>query len=372
MKSAAWIVGGLALLGVVGVTVLSAGGGGEAPKKRPGYRILPGCTGAEVTDEAAAIAWAREQGKKAPKGSSWPLVVIKRLFGECLTKNVSEVLPKLKHPDLVFAAKLGRAALQGGLAIGQFTKEQGDAVIQNILYQLKKYGVDTTGLPSGISDDAPPVDPQPKPEPQPDPPKKPAPTVTEYTWVLKPEVTVHMRVVSTVAPDIKAPMIALLGTYNSPGTSTWEQDLIAPDVPVRWAELNLKGPYNLIDQVGADEWEAILKEASTKTATSKLMIVGLGRGAGIAYILAGRGAVDGMFSLSLTSYSKDPPDVPLAFMLWAQQGYGGRTEARWLYDDQFSFADHRGFLEDNTSYHENDWSRELARQVLVEMASASM
>lgn len=363
----------------LGVAVVAgAAGGGGSPQKRPGYRILPGCVGAEVTDEAAALKWAREQGKTAPKGSSWPLVVVKRLFGECLMKNVNEVLAKLKPSDLLFAARLGRAALQGGLAIGQFTKEQGDAVVANILYQLQKYGVDTTGLPSGISDDAPPVGPAPKPAPKPEPappaPPAPAPkgpTVAEYSWVLKPEVTVHMRVVTNVASNIKAPMIAVLGTYNL-NSAVWENQLIAPDMPVRWVELNLKGPWNLVDQVGADEWEAILKEAATKVPTSKLLIVGLGQGAGIGYILAGRGAVDGLFSLALTSYSKDPPEVPLAFMLWAQQGLGGRTEARWLYDEQFAFADRRGFIDDNTSYNESDWSRELARQVLVEMASAAL
>lgn len=151
-----FVIGVVALGGMAAAVSMGMGGGGSSPAtpsgQRPGYVIKPGCTGFEVTNEAAALAYARAEGAAA-SSATWPQRIILRLFGStCANLQPLQALEVFKS-QAGFIWRLFRAALQGGVAGGRFTAEQAQQALDALRSEGTARGIDPLALvPETIED----------------------------------------------------------------------------------------------------------------------------------------------------------------------------------------------------------------------------
>ena len=146
---------GLALI----VAFAASGSKGKAPSGssnvRPGYTIRPSCKGLDVTDEAAAEAYAVAEGAAAPS-AAWPQRIMLRLFGPtCAALTPAEALAIIQAEPAVegFVYRLLRWSLQGAVKAGRFTAQQAQDALDNVRKQAAAAGLDVAVLVPELLED---------------------------------------------------------------------------------------------------------------------------------------------------------------------------------------------------------------------------
>lgn len=141
MNTAAMITIGVVALGAVGLVVaLGSRGSPSSGGVRPGYTILPGC-GFAVTDEAAALAYARAEGASAPS-LTWVQQVMLRVFGPVCAQLQPAAAVEVLAKQPAFIYRLVRAALLGGIEGGRLQKNQAQLVLDSIRAAAGQAGID--------------------------------------------------------------------------------------------------------------------------------------------------------------------------------------------------------------------------------------
>lgn len=133
------VVGVVVLVGLGALAAYLLSGGGR------GYEILPGCTGVVITDEPAAMAWARQRGRLAP--SEW---------GEALRVELGtpgcDVLVPLGGLEAHrgFLYRLVRAYVAGGVEAGRVPANEGGSLLGVLRDEAIAAGVPLADLPEGL------------------------------------------------------------------------------------------------------------------------------------------------------------------------------------------------------------------------------
>lgn len=140
-------------LAAVAAVAMASGGKKAAPApvppaERPGYKVLPGCAGFEVWDEAAAVAWARETAKATPGSiQEWaPAIEVQLLGPDCAKLGYEKAMTTIANSGR-FIYRLLFAAFQGGIDRGVLPKETAAKLLADALANLQTLGADISGLP---------------------------------------------------------------------------------------------------------------------------------------------------------------------------------------------------------------------------------
>lgn len=145
-KSKYLIVGGaLGVLAIGGLVALSSGGsasGGGQSKAlvRPGYTILPNCNGIEVTDEAKALAYARQVARDA-KTRGWAASVDLALYGPVCGGITPSKWQQIVKANGRFLYQMLRAVLRGAIDAGVLSESQADDVLADTRKNFASAGV---------------------------------------------------------------------------------------------------------------------------------------------------------------------------------------------------------------------------------------
>ena len=161
-SSALWWALGIA--GVAGVAGLAYAMSGPAPgptaPTQPttptaptGYKVLEACKGVEVTDEPAALKFARDAGTRASVYSSDAVVSWATEAAGTLGMSASFTCDPATLPpeSLGFAYRVARQYIAGAAASSKMTKEQAEAALTfGRTQMLLQHGVPAERLPEGL------------------------------------------------------------------------------------------------------------------------------------------------------------------------------------------------------------------------------
>lgn len=240
--------------------------GSPVPKDMPGYRVEPNCGGITITNEEAAMEYARTKGAEAPVygagdySDTWT-----KSFNEALGLSQETGCALADNPAALAALyRLSRAYTQGAADVGKLAGDVAETFLGVLRLFLEEEGAAVDDMPEGLGVEAPvepvvppaaPVDPTPLPPPPPTPPA-PLPVIPKDPnlptilpgyepgmLILKTANESHPPILAKVyasqAPYLPAPMVVFIGpigtmSYETVGVTTYrdrifgEQDKGAP------------------------------------------------------------------------------------------------------------------------------------------------